>query len=133
MSLTQKLNGFYSDKRGSGATAAVAIVLVLIVVVGGYFVVLNGHHATLKIEVYSTHILAHTEITVYVDGKNVGTYATGNLSGWTITYNYSFSIFDDYKSIMVKAVSTGGYLGAQGDQKAVLVENGGTYIVKLYV
>jgi hypothetical protein len=107
--------------------------VILIVIAAGYLFVLNGNHATLKIDVYSTHILADTEITVYVDGKNIGTYATGNLSGWTITHDYSFSIFDDSKSIMVSAVSTGGFWGTQTDQKAVLVKNGGVYHIELYV
>jgi hypothetical protein len=130
---TQKLSALSFDRKGSAAGAVVAVVVVLIVVVAGFFLVANGNHATLKINVYSTHILADTEITVYVDGENIGTYATDNLTGWTITYDYSFSIFDDSKSIMVRAVSTGGYLGSQSDQEAVIVQDGGVYTISLYV
>ena len=131
---TEKLRSLPSDVMGGGGAKAASIIISLIfIAVAGYFVVQNGHHAELYIHVQSTHILADTEITVYVDGKDIGTFATGNMNGWDIAYNYPFSLFDDSKSIMVKAVSTGGYLGDQSDQKALLVKNGGTYSVTLYV
>jgi len=103
------------------------------VAAAGYFFVLNGNHATLEINVYSTHILADTEVTVYVDGKDIGTFPMDNLSELRITYEYSFSIFEDSKPIMVKAVSTGGYLGPQSYQEAVIVQGGGSHNIMLYV
>lgn len=123
-----------SSDRSGGAGAAIAVVIILVVVaVAGYFVVLHGNHATLNITVQSTHILADTDVTVYVDGRDIGTWRIGNLEGGAISYNYSWSIFDDAKIIEVRAVSTGGFWGAQGDSKTITVYKGGTNNVILLI
>jgi hypothetical protein len=95
--------------------------------------VLNGNHATLEINVQSSHILADTDVTVYVDGKDIGTWRIGNLEGLKITYNYTWSIFDNAKVIQIKAISTGGYLGAQGDSKLITVHSGDNNKVTLLI
>jgi hypothetical protein len=131
---TEKLEALHSDRNGVGGVKVAAVVIVVVIVaLAGYFLALNGHHADLHIEVQSTHFPADMEITVYVDGKDIGTYARNNPSGWDVPYKYTFSIFDDSKSIVVKAVSTDGNLGNQSDQKVVLVKNGSTYSVTLYL
>jgi len=122
-----------SDRTG-GSGAIIAVVLILIVAaVGGYFLILNGNHSTLNINVQSTHLLADTEVTVYVDGHDIGTWKVGNLGGESIKYDYSWSIFDDEKTIVVKAVSTGGILGEQSDSRTITVHDGGTNTVVLLI
>ncbi|MDR3205854.1 MAG: hypothetical protein LBT41_01980 [Candidatus Methanoplasma sp.] len=122
-----------SDRLG-GAAVAVAIVIILIVVgAAGYFVVFTGNHATVDITVQSTHIIADTDVTVFVDGKNVGTYKVSNLNNAHITYEYKWSILDDSKIIEVSAISTGGLLGVQTDSRTITVQNGETERVTLLV
>jgi hypothetical protein len=129
-----RINRKLSSDRSGGAKAAIAVVVILaIVAAAGYFVVLNGNHATVDITVQSTHILADTDVTVYVDGKNIGTWQVSNLRSVHVTYDYSWSLFDDAKIIEVKAISTGGYLGAQGDSEMITVYKGGVNKVTLLV
>ena len=123
-----------SDRTGgSGAIIAVVVLILLIAAVGGYFLILNGNHATLTINVQSTHLLADTEVTVYVDGHDIGTWKVDNLGGISITYDYSWSIFDETKIIRIEAISTGGYLGAQSDSSIITVHSGGTNKVTLLI
>ena len=137
MNYEKKINELHSrlsSDRSGGSGAIIAVVLILIIAaVGGYFFVLNGNHATLTINVQSTHILADTDVTVYVDGHDIGTWKVDNLGGISITYDYSWSIFDEAKIIVIKAVSTGGYLGAQSDSSIITVHSGGTYKVTLLI
>ncbi|MDR3075095.1 MAG: hypothetical protein LBU30_03525 [Candidatus Methanoplasma sp.] len=123
-----------SSDRSGGAGAAIAIVIILVIVgIAGYFVVLNGSHATLDINVQSTHILADTDVTIYVDGQNIGTWRLDNLGNIKITHDYTWSMFNDTKVIEVKAISTGGYLGAQGDSEIITVHKDGVNKVTLLI
>jgi len=120
------------DENG-GAGSKILVAVVIIAMIGGGIYAFFGSQSTVEINVYSTHILADTDVTVYVDDKNIGTYHVNNLSGIKITHSYRFSGFDDSKLINVKAIATGGYLGAQGDQKLITVHDGQTSKVNLYV
>ena len=139
MNYEKKINELHSrlfSDRSGGSVAIIAVVVLIIIiaaVAGGYFLVLNGSHATLNINIQSTHLLADTEVTVYVDGHDIGTWKVGNLGGESIKYDYSWSIFDDEKTIIVKAVSTGGILGEQSDSRTITVRDGGTNTVVLLI
>ncbi|MDR3282383.1 MAG: hypothetical protein LBS92_02090 [Candidatus Methanoplasma sp.] len=110
------------------AVAAIAVVAILaIAAVAGYFIVLNGNHATADITVQSNHPLADLDVTVYVDGKDVGTWHVNGQNSAHISYDYSWSVFDDAKTIEVKAV----YLGVQGDAQTITVCKGGVNNVTL--
>jgi len=122
-----------SDRSGGAGTAIVAVIIIAIVAIVGFMVVANGNHAALDINVQSTHILANTDVTVYVDGSKIGTWRVGNLNTLHVNYDYSWSAFDSSKIIEVKAISTGGYLGAQGDSSLVTVYKGGTSKVTLFI
>ncbi|MDR0523156.1 MAG: hypothetical protein LBG62_01860 [Candidatus Methanoplasma sp.] len=123
-----------SDRSGGAGVAVAVVILVVIIAAAGWFFVLNGNHATVDIKVQSTHIVADTDVTVYVDGDRIGTWRVDKLGGVRITYDYSWSVLDgDSKIIEVKAVSTGGYLGAQGSSVTVTVHKGGTASATLLV
>ena len=129
----QNLNKKLSLDKNGGAGSKVLAVVVVIAIVGIGLYALFGSQSTVEINVYSTHIIADTDVTVYVDNKEIGTYRVDNLSGVKITHSYRFSGFDSSKIISVKAIATGGYLGAQGDQELITVHKGQTAKVNLYV
>ena len=126
------LKKIHTDKSG-GAGTAILVVIVVIILIGVGFYAFAGNSANVEINVYSTHVLADTDVTVYVDDKEIGTYHIDNLSGVSLTYTMRFSGFDDSKIITVKAISTGGYLGSQSDSELVTVYAGKTAHVSLYV
>ncbi|MDR0523157.1 MAG: hypothetical protein LBG62_01865 [Candidatus Methanoplasma sp.] len=125
--------GWLSTDRsgGAGAAACIAIVIVLIVVLGAVKLDLASKkldrvqevHGTLEINVRSTHILADTEVTIYVDGEKIGKWRLENLAKIQKRHDCSWiKALGDSRTVTVKAVSTGGHLGPVTAAKTVKVQ-----------
>ena len=116
----------------AGIVIAFVIILVILAVIFFAFPQFSGSTATLNIYVNSTHILYSVSYNVYVAGSLIDsdTLAPGYQVYYSYTYHWSSS---DPTTVTVSATSTGGGFGSESDSKAVMVTDGGTYTINLYV
>jgi len=108
----------------------VAIVVILAVIFLALYSM--GSHATIVLNVHSTHILYSVECYVFVGDKQI---ASGTLDpGYYATFTDNvYWPSKDPTTVRVSATSTGGGLGSQSDYYDLTMEDGYTYTVDLYV
>jgi len=92
----------------------------------------DGDACTIEIEISSTHVTQTVTVSVYVDGSQVSTTSLGPMASKEITYHYNVGSANS-KTIIVKAVSTGGGLGTVSDSANLSVKGGSSYHVTLDV
>ena len=117
--------------------AVVVIAIIAIVILAAIFstssgTVFGGSSATLHINVNSTHLLYSVSYNLYVDGSLIDsdTLSAGYYMAVTYTYHWASQ---SSTTITVSATSSGGGFGSQTDSDSVLVSDGGSYTVNLYI
>ncbi|MDR0523129.1 MAG: hypothetical protein LBG62_01705 [Candidatus Methanoplasma sp.] len=115
------------SREPSRRAVAIAVAAIAVLAAAGgaaFLIVPEGSHATLEIEVRSD-LLVETEVTLYLDGRDMGSLRLGEMGAASLTCDFSWSLFEDSKAVEVRARSTGGYLGTQPDAETVCLEKGG--------
>ena len=115
-----------------GVAVAVVAIVILVIILASSGGVLGGSSATLHINVNSTHLLFSVSYNLYVNGALIDsdTLAAGYYMAITYTYHWASQ---SSTTITVSATSTGGGFGSQTDSESVLVSNGGSFTVNLYI
>ena len=113
----------------AGIVIAAVVVMVILAIV---FFAFSRSTATLNIYVNSTHILFSVNYNLYVEGSLVdsGPISPGYYVYYTYTYDWSSS---DPTTVTVAADSTGGGWGSVSDSETLVVSDGGSYTVNLYI
>jgi len=96
----------------------------------------KSNTAYIEWSINSAHILYDVDVVIYVDGVAVATYSgLGPNDSFSSEkyYEYHFPSWNSSKLIDVKAISSGGGLGAQTDYEHIMVSSGGKYSVSLSV
>ena len=124
------------EKKHRGKAVWV-VIAIIIIALGGYFLADNyGHHGYVSYEVYSTHVLYPTDVTVYFDGKQVAYWEDLKPGEYIYSSDYIpvyFSLFEKAHLLTVKAISTGGGLGPQTHTETITISDGNKEKVVLYI
>ena len=120
------------DFMNKGTKIAIGVVALVAIIGVGYLALANSSSADVRIEVYSNHLVYDVEVFVYVDGKQIW-YEPTVSPGQYLSLDYKAKFRGDSTTIVIKAVGQGGGLGTNIDSTTLIVQNGQSYLVKLYV